>query len=124
MSLNKFRVWDKALNEYLNKNNFVIEPVKGDVLMIENNKIVCSNTDVVVERYTGLEDRKGVEIYEGDLVEVHDLDYSGWDFVNVVEIVYEQGSYYLKGTDYVEWNDILSGNTLEVTVVGNSNQNC
>ena len=120
----KFRVWDKKIKEYIVPEQFEI------LLLCSNDKKtpVCnlnlSNNiydfykaeNIEVDMFTGLKDKKGKEIYEGDLVKLLDtID----EIVCVVKYAY--GSYILENGEYTEYLGEVEERFLEV--VGNIYEN-
>ena len=119
----KFRVWDKKIKEY-------IVPEQFEILLLANDKKtpICnlnlSNNiydfykaeNIEVDMFTGLKDKKGKEIYEGDLVEISDSD----DDI-ICQVKYEYGSFILVKGEYTEYLGEVEERFLEV--VGNIHEN-
>ena len=68
----KFRAWDEEGKRWINLDECVIT-IDGQIHSTSGRNIHRNITDKVdVQQFTGLTDKNGKEIYEGDIVELND----------------------------------------------------
>ena len=102
----KFRAWDEVSEKMLNWNEFLDTNMK-------NTFIAPESTGLILMQYTGLHDKNGKEIYEGDIVKYENM---------TGKIMFFNGSFILSDLEETEeWE--LGVINEDIEVIGNIYEN-
>ena len=113
----KFRVWSVGREKWLNECMFDMQVQGAYDFSSDSSMRYNYKTDVVIEQFTGFQDSKGNDIYEGDLVKKDDDKFL---LAGVVSFIH--GCWMVASEDkerYFNLHWYLS----QVEVIGNIHQN-
>lgn len=114
-SRHKFRAWDKKLNTFFPPDGDTWHfSIIGETTMFDllNQYSIEDYNNLIIEQFTGLQDKNGKDIFEGDLIRVcSDYDYE------CEVVVYKENKFILEplGDDWIYWE--------KSEIIGNIHEN-
>lgn len=122
-NLLRYRAWDKIRKKMgvVISNNWMTGVAN---IIIDNKETLRQERDYILMQSTGLFDKNGVEVFEGDVVQFEDC-YIESDFlyINKGIVEWSQGRFTVTNRDSVEMEDLLDGELLDVTIISNIYEN-
>lgn len=120
----RYRMWNRITSQLHLVDGLYFDDKEAEYVDDDNVLRFVSFKNVELMQSTGLVDEKGVEIFEGDIVQFEDC-YTETDFlyVNTGIVEWSQGSFTITNRDSVEMGDLLDGEFLDVTIIGNIYEN-
>lgn len=127
----KFRAYAKRLDRMMEVTVVDFEEQKVELLVARDGSLTSAIgvpfDDIELMQSTGLFDKNGVEIFEGDVVQYVDASYINGTFedtfVNTGVVEFSQGMFTISNREAVEIDDLLDGSTWDVEVIGNIYEN-
>ena len=123
----KFRAWDKNTNDMVDVKTIDLEKDGSIGCIVDYNGINLDVSECVLMQSTGLKDKNGVEIFEGDILKIIEVTNEGISEY-ITEVIWEDCSFVFK-SDGVDYYDSFLGSfsgdpnktypLFELLVIGN-----
>jgi len=109
----KFRAWDVKREHYFDILWFDFENKEDGLPWVHSGSKFI--TDVILEQFTGLHDKNGKEVYEGDIVR-----FKCWGHEYIDKVEYHKWGYYPIAPSKPEVSLSADG---EIEIIGNIHEN-
>ena len=126
----KFRAWNTKSGRFAKDGELFlsIDSENYNLYSVDFDNFRLENDNYILMQYTGLKDKNGVEVYEGDLVSFEDSD-GGYEYqdlvINTGIVEYGDLGFYFTNRVAVDMDDfyIKDGRCDEVEIIGNIYEN-
>ena len=115
----KFRLWkikEKKFASLKDLSEKYLLMLDGTLCIHEYEARELNSEDYVIQEFTGLKDKNGREIYDGDILTGDSFDYN-------YKVEYEPGMFFLKNPERLDFRYALAAWGNKCQVIGNIFQN-